>query len=411
MSIKIILPEMGEGIIEGRLARWLVREGDQIEAFDPLAEIETDKVTTEITSENAGTILRLHVAEGQTVPVGTVLTEIAAEDEEPAAEPPTNGHNGRHAPNLQPQEESYTGRISPLVGRIAAENDVDLNQVQGTGLHGRITKQDILAYLAQESDAAVASQTTTIPAPPAESPPAAPPTKPQPSAPVSQNGDELLPHSGIRRAIAEHMVRSKQVSPHVTTVFEFDFTAVSAHRQAHKAAFAADGARLTYMAYIVAATVGALKEHQRVNSSWSDAGILLHRAINVGMAVAIDDGLIVPVIRGADGMNLLGLARAINELADRARAGELRPDEVQGGTFSITNHGTSGSLFATPVINQPQAGILGIGKIEKRVKVINDAIAIRPLAYASFTFDHRILDGASADAFVNAVKERIEKWV
>jgi 2-oxoglutarate dehydrogenase E2 component (dihydrolipoamide succinyltransferase) len=220
----------------------------------------------------------------------------------------------------------------------------------------------------------------------------------------------LLPHTNIRRSIAEHMVRSKQTSPHVTTVFEFDFSAVAAHRKTNKDSFARDGVRLTFTAYIIAATVQALKAHPLVNSSWSDEGLILHKEINIGMATAIEDGLIVPVIKHADGLNLLGLARTINDLAERARTKQLRLDEVKGGTFSITNHGISGSLFATPIINQPQCGILGIGAIEKRVKVVEDAIAIRPLAYVSFTFDHRILDGASADAFVAAIKQEIENW-
>jgi 2-oxoisovalerate dehydrogenase E2 component (dihydrolipoyl transacylase) len=214
----------------------------------------------------------------------------------------------------------------------------------------------------------------------------------------------------MRRGIAEHMVRSKRTSPHVTTVFEFDFTAVSKHRAAHKEQFARDGARLTFTAYLVAATVQALKQHPLVNSTWTDEGVRLLRDINLGMATALDEGLIVPVIKNADSLNLLGLARVINDLAERARRKQLRPDEVQGGTFTITNHGVSGSLFAMPIINQPQCGILGVGMIEKRVKVINDAIAIRPLAYVSFTFDHRILDGATADYFVASIKEGIETW-
>lgn len=214
----------------------------------------------------------------------------------------------------------------------------------------------------------------------------------------------------MRRSIAEHMVRSKHTSPHVTTIFEFDFSAVAAHRTAHKAQFAKDGANLTYLAYLASATVEALKMHPMANSSWMDDGILLRREINLGIATAITDGLIVPVIKNADGMNLLGLARAINQLADRARSNQLQPSEVQGGTFTITNHGVTGSLFGTPIINQPQCGILGFGKIEKRVKVVDDAIAIRPLAYISFTFDHRILDGATADAFVGTIKEIIESW-
>lgn len=216
--------------------------------------------------------------------------------------------------------------------------------------------------------------------------------------------------TGMRRIIAEHMVRSKQTSPHVTTVFEVDFQAVTAHRRAHKEQYARDGARLTFTPYIVAAVAQALKEHPMVNSTWSDEGIVLKRDINIGMATALEDGLIVPVIKNADHYNLLGLARQVNDLAERARNNRLKPEEVQGGTFSITNHGVSGSLFATPIINQPQCGILGIGKIEKRVKVIDDAIAIRPLAYVSFTFDHRILDGALADYFVGTFKEIIEGW-
>jgi 2-oxoglutarate dehydrogenase E2 component (dihydrolipoamide succinyltransferase) len=214
----------------------------------------------------------------------------------------------------------------------------------------------------------------------------------------------------MRRGIADHMVRSKHTSPHVTTVFEFDFTAVAKHRAAHKDQFAQDGARLTFTAYIVAATVAALKKHPLVNSTWTEDGIRLLRDINLGMATALDEGLIVPVIKNADSLNLLGLARIINDLAQRARSKQLRPDEVQGGTFTLTNHGISGSLFANPIINQPQCGILGVGMIEKRVKVINDAIAIRPMAYVGLTFDHRILDGATADYFVASIKETIENW-
>jgi len=312
---------------------------------------------------------------------------------------------------------AYTGRISPVVGRIAAEHGVDLGRVTGTGRDGRITKDDILAYVAgmTADDRPLtaarggSSRPTTDHGPQTTEKATDEPVVRRPSS-VVPTGAELLPLTNIRRAIAEHMVRSKHTSPHVTTVFEFDFAAVAAHRRAHVEQFARDSVRLTYMAYIVAATVVALKQHPLANSSWTDDGILLHRAVNIGMATAIDDGLIVPVIKGADGLNLLGLARAVNDLADRARAKQLKPDEVKGGTFSITNHGTSGSLFATPIINQPQCGILGVGAIEKRVKVIDDAIAIRPLAYVSFTFDHRILDGASADAFVSTIKKEIESW-
>ena len=456
MTTQITLPEMGEGVIEGTLARWLVREGDRVERYAPIAEVETDKVTTETTTEAAGTILRLLVGEGETIPVGTVLAIIGEPGEESdelrvtSDEPSARGEqrmtnddsaavsDERRATSDEPQPTTtnqrppiaYTGRISPVVGRIAAEHGVDLSRVTGTGRDGRITKDDILAYVAgMAADGGESSRPTTAAggessrpttddrlhpsarsAPAADTPLAA--VSGRPSA-VSRGGSgdaDLLPLTNIRRAIAEHMVRSKQTSPHVTTVFEFDFTAVAAHRKAHVEQFARDGVRLTYTAYLVAATVQALKAHPLANSSWSDEGILLHRAVHIGMATAIGDGLIVPVIKNADSLNLLGLARAVNDLADRARNKQLKPDEVKGGTFSITNHGTTGSLFATPIINQPQCGILGVGAIEKRVKVIDDAIAIRPLAYVSFTFDHRILDGASADGFVGTIKGVIEAY-
>lgn len=219
-----------------------------------------------------------------------------------------------------------------------------------------------------------------------------------------------MPLTAMRRAIADHMVRSKHTSPHATTVFEFDFQAVAKHRAALKDTFEREGVKLTYMPYLALATIQALKAHPLVNATWTDDGILLKREVNLGMAVAVPSGLIVPVIRGADSLNLLGMARTVNDLAERARTNKLRPDEVRGGTFTITNHGTSGSLIGMPIINQPQVGILGIGVIEKRVKVIDDAIAIRPCAFVSFSFDHRILDGATADAFVMDIKRTIESW-
>lgn len=430
MATRITLPEMGEGVIEGTLGRWLVKEGDRIEQFAAIAEVETDKVTTETTSDTAGVILKLCVNEGQTIPVGTVLAYVGEVGE-------TIGENGDHdvagvdKPTLpapadiatpiekavyqDPKPVAYTGRISPVVGRIVAEHNIDLGHVAGTGRDGRITKEDLLAFI--EAEKTVVPQTTKPSQPAIEArqeiapvPPSPEPSQIKSTAPAVGGSTELVALTSIRRSIAEHMVRSKQTSPHVTTVFEFDFSAVAAHRKANKDSFARDGVRLTFTAYIVAATVQALKAHPMVNSSWSDEGILLRREINIGMATAIDDGLIVPVIKNADGLNLLGLARTINDLADRARNKQLRPDDVKGGTFSITNHGTSGSLFATPIINQPQCGILGVGAIEKRVKVIDDAIAIRPLAYVSFTFDHRILDGASADYFVGTIKSQLEEW-
>jgi 2-oxoglutarate dehydrogenase E2 component (dihydrolipoamide succinyltransferase) len=446
MATKVVLPEMGEGVIEGTLARWLVSEGDHVDEFDPIAEVETDKVTTETTTDNGGTILKLCVAEGATIPVGTVLAYIGEPGEEIGAgeqggksgewrvesgewegdsgeesrqlavgsqRSVDEGSNGAGATAARERSVPYIGRISPVVGRIAAEHRVDLNRVRGTGRDGRITKKDILAFVEQrDNDGEEAAETAVAKPLPVE---AKPTLRPQPAAeptaavPAAIAG-ETVPLTGIRRSIAEHMVRSKHTSPHVTTIFEIDFSAVAAHREAHKEQFARDGANLTYTAYMVATTAQALKQHPMVNSTWSDEGIVLRKEINIGVAAAIDDGLIVPVIKRADELNLLGLARAVNDLTIRARNRQLKPADVQGGTFSITNHGTSGSLFATPIINQPQCGILGVGMIEKRVKVINDAIAIRPLAYVGLTFDHRILDGASADGFVSTIKEIIENW-
>lgn len=450
MATKIILPEMGEGVIEGTLARWLVKEGDQVEEFDPIAEVETDKVTTETTTDRGGTILKLCVVEGEVVPVGAVLAYIGEPGEAVDGEQKEQGSRGAEekeksarleVERVEAEEESeqlavgsgqsvvmttadsrqttngttaaressapYTGRISPVVGRIAAEHNVDLNRVSGTGRDGRITKKDILAYIEQPDQQPTSKAKTPI----VESPQVRESTlTPHSPLPTPYYPGETLSLTNIRRSIAEHMVRSKHTSPHVTTIFEIDFAAVAAHREAHKAQFARDGANLTFTAYIVAATAQALKQHPLVNSTWSDEGIILRQEINIGIAAAIEDGLIVPVLKHADELNLLGLARAINDLTLRARNKQLKPADVQGGTFSITNHGTSGSLFATPIINQPQCGILGVGMIEKRVKVINDAIAIRPLAYVGLTFDHRILDGATADAFVSTIKEIIENW-
>jgi pyruvate/2-oxoglutarate dehydrogenase complex dihydrolipoamide acyltransferase (E2) component len=410
MATKVLMPQLGESVFEGVVARWLKEEGDEVQQYEPLLEIETDKVTTEATAEVAGTLLKILVPEGETVEVGMVLAYIGAPDEAvdtgeaaeaPAVEAiPAAAGAGQAPETAAPPEVKtgpggkgdiaapgrYTGRISPVVSRIAAEHDVNLDLVPGTGRDGRITKQDILAYVEGRAGAA----------------PGAPAAAALPG--------ELLPLNSMRRAIAEHMVRSKQTSPHVTTVFEIDFSAVAGHRAANKAAFARDGANLTYTVYVVAAIVRALRAHPLVNSTWTPDGILLRQEISIGMATAVEDGLIVPVIKNADGLSLLGLARAINELAERARLNRLSPDEVQGGTFTLTNHGVTGSLFATPIINQPQCAILGVGKIDKRVKVINNAIAIRTMAFASLTFDHRILDGATADAFMSHLKDALETW-
>ena len=424
MPTNIIMPEMGEGVIEGTVITWLKREGDPVEEDEAILEVETDKVTVEINAETAGTLLQIMVEEGTTVEVGDVLAVIGAADEavdeadmveKPKPEPvaqvagatetmPAPYSNGSDHPDSAPRAVDGI-RFSPVVARMVQEHDLDITQIQGTGRAGRITKRDVLAYM----EAGPAQKMT----PPPKSAPKPPVTPPKPQAapvPVDTSEGEIMPLSGMRRAIAEHMVMSKATSPHVTTVFEFDYSAVVAHRTAHKAQYQRDGVKLTYMPYLIQATVEALKKHPLVNASWTDDGVLLKRDIHMGIAVAVDKGLLVPVIRHADTMNLFGLARAVNDLAERARSNRIKPDELRGGSFSITNHGASGSLIGTPIINQPQVGILGIGVIEKRVKVINDAIAIRPCAFVSFSFDHRILDGATADAFVMDIKHRIENY-
>jgi 2-oxoglutarate dehydrogenase E2 component (dihydrolipoamide succinyltransferase) len=296
------------------------------------------------------------------------------------------------------------GFISPVVAKIPAEHNVNLQQVPGTGLNGRITKKDVLDFVESGKKKAVSGQPSVV--------------SRQHVAPsvTPAAGDQLIKHTVIRRQIAEHMLMSKHTSPHVLTVMEVDMSRVVKHRAANKATFARDGANLTFTAYFMQAIVAGLKAYPIVNSSWTDEGLLIHSKINIGMATSLgEEGLIVPVIKGADGLSLLGMARTVNDLADRARSKKLSPDDVKGGTFTLTNHGISGSLFAFPVINQPQCGILGVGALQKRAVVVtdadgNDSIAIRPMVYLSFVFDHRILDGASADWFLAKVKETLENW-
>lgn len=437
MPVEVVMPQLGESVVEGTITKWLKAKGDAIKELEPLLEINTDKVDTEIPSPASGTLLELMVSEGTTVHAGTVLAligkpgETAAVGETPPGEAATTGNGSRQtqAPATGPKQPAAVaetqaagesgqqeaipsvrdlGFISPVVSKIAQEYHIDLNQVQGTGQAGRITKKDILAYKEKrDKEKQAAEKAPVSPTTPA---PAAP--QPAPASQVAlQAGDEVRPLTAVRKMIAEHMVHSKHTSPHVTTVMEVDLSRVVAHREAYKGEFARDGVNLTYTAYLVSAIIGALKAYPVVNSSWSDEGVVLHRSINIGMATSLgEEGLIVPVIKHADSLSLLGLARTINDLANRARARKLQPDEVKGGTFTLTNHGISGSLFATPIINQPQCGILGVGAIQKRVVVINDAIAIRPMAYISLTFDHRILDGAIADNFLAKVVELLQNW-
>ena len=410
MPTNVIMPQLGESVVEGTISKWLKQEGESVKEYDPLMEVNTDKVDTEIPAPASGVLLRILVPAGTVVKAGTPVAVIGQMGEAvpsggaPAASP------AKPAPVSVPATAakavaavgvvSTAGRgdlgfISPVVSKIARENNLDLRLVRGTGQGSRITKQDVLAYLAASPSGPTPASAATRPA--------------SAAAPGVKPGDSI-PVVGIRKSIAEHMVLSEHTAPHVTTVFEVDMSRVAAHRDLNKAVFARDGVNLTYTAYFVVAAVAGLKAVPLVNSQWAEDKIILKRECNIGMAVALEEGLIVPVIKNAEDKSLLRIAREVNDLAQRARGKALKPDEVQGGTFTITNHGVSGSLFATPIISQPQTGILGVGLMQKRAVVINDAIAIRPMVYLSLTFDHRILDGAVADAFLAQVKETLEGW-
>ena len=408
MATKVLVPLLGEGVEEVTVIKWLKKEGDSVKELEPLLEVNTDKVDTEIPAPASGTVLKIMAKEGVPAKVGTILAfigepgesveggkmESEAAQTESKVERQTSAVSQPVTSNVQ--RSTDLGFISPIVAKIAAEHGVNLQEVTGTGLNGRITKNDVLSYVeGQKSKVRVAVTPATHP--------------PLTVTPIM--GDQLIKHTIIRKQIAEHMVMSKHTSPHVLTVMEADMSRVAKHRAANKDIFARDGINLTYTAYFMMAIIAGLKNYPLVNSSWSDEGLLVHKAVNIGMATSLgEEGLIVPVIKGADNLSLLAMARAVNDLANRARTKKLQPDDVKGGTFTLTNHGVSGSLFAFPVINQPQCGILGVGAMQKRVVVIDDAIAIRPMVYLSFVFDHRILDGASADWFLVKVKETLENW-
>lgn len=418
MAIKVLVPLLGEGVEEVTVTKWLKKEGDSVNELEPLLEVNTDKVDTEIPAPASGTVLKIMAEEGVPAKVGAVLAFIGKPGEavdsgqmtvdgkkaESKIEGQTSAVAQSETLDLRPSTKQDIGFISPVVAKIAAEHGVNLQQVKGTGLNGRITKNDVLSYVESGKKTIDDRPQTMV-------------NRPQ-SIVVPAMGDQLIKHTVIRKQIAEHMVMSKHTSPHVLTVMEADMSRVVKHRHANKEMFARDGVNLTFTAYFMTAIVAGLKAYPNVNSSWTDEGILVHKAINIGMATSLgEDGLIVPVIKGADNLSLLAMARAVNDLANRARSKKLQTDEVKGGTFTLTNHGISGSLLAFPVINQPQCGILGVGAMQKRVVVIpsesgarDDAIAIRPMVYLSFVFDHRILDGASADWFLMKVKETIENW-
>jgi pyruvate/2-oxoglutarate dehydrogenase complex dihydrolipoamide acyltransferase (E2) component len=431
MPTKVIMPQLGESIVEGTVTGWLKQEGDEIEEYDALLDVETDKVTTEVPSPASGRLLKILVPEGETVAVGTILAWIGEPGEDIPDKVEKVAHD--HEPHEKPDGESITdepvmqtpagrdedlGYVSPVVARLAREKKVDLYKVKGTGMDGRITKKDVQNYIKERvgeaeaevpiwetpADGDLFRPTEMVFAKSAEEP-----------APVSRAEHSVVPGetlslSPMRKRIAEHMQHSMRTAPHVTTVMEADMSQVARHREIAKQE-AGSGVHLTYTAYFLAAIITGLKAVPLANSSWTEAGIRVHQQINLSMAVALPSGgLIVPVIKNADELSLIGLAKKIEDLAERAREGKLEPDEVQNGTFTLTNHGTKGSLFATPIINQPQSGILGAGLIQKRPVVVNDAIAIKPMVYLSYAFDHRILDGASADTFLAYVVHALENW-
>jgi 2-oxoglutarate dehydrogenase E2 component (dihydrolipoamide succinyltransferase) len=405
----VVMPQMGESIVEGTLTKWLKKPGEKVERDEPLFEISTDKVDTEIPSPAAGVLSEVLVAEGAVVAINTVVARIAesgaaaaapapapvaeAPKPAPAAAPPAPAPAAAPAPAPAPVEAE--GPISPLVRKMARENGIDLKNVAGTGPGGRITKQDVEAYLAAK--------------PAAPAPPAAAGVAPLPRTEPAKT--RIEPLSTMRAKIAEHMMFSKRTSAHVTTVHRVDMTKIARLRARSKDEFQQRyGFGLTYLPFVARAAAEALRAFPVVNASLDGANIIYHNEINIGIAVALEGGLLVPVIRQADEKNVAGLQRSIVDLAARARAKQLKPDEVSGGTFSITNFGSYGSLFATPVINQPQIAILGVGAVEKAPVVIDDAIAIRSVAYLSLTFDHRLIDGALADQFCQKVKAVLESW-
>jgi pyruvate dehydrogenase E2 component (dihydrolipoamide acetyltransferase) len=451
----VVMPQMGESIVEGTLTKWLKKPGEHVERDEPLFEISTDKVDTEIPSPTAGTLSEVLVEEGKTVQINTVVARIAdgngaggaaraAEPQRPAPAPAPEVSQPQAAATLEPPEQEVinptpapyqveddatppappepAGPISPLVRRMARENNLDLNQIRGTGAGGRITKQDVEGYLAQRQSRPAAPPPPPPPtytAPPAAQPavptpaarvPAAPPPLAPPPLPASAK-THIEPLSIMRQKIAEHMVLSKHTSPHVTTVHRVDMTKVAKMRERHKADVQARyGFSLTYLPFVTRATVVGLRQYPLLNASLDGNNIIYHNEMNIGIAVALENGLIVPVIRGADEKNVLGLQHSIVDLATRARARQLKPEEVQGGTFSITNFGSFGGVMGTPIINQPQVAILGVGTVDKTPVVIDDAIAIRSMSYLSLSFDHRLVDGALADQFMTRVKQVLEDW-
>jgi 2-oxoglutarate dehydrogenase E2 component (dihydrolipoamide succinyltransferase) len=459
MPTPVVMPQMGESIAEGTIVRWIKKVGDSVDRDEPLFEISTDKVDAEIPSPAAGVLTEIKAREGETVPVNSVVATIALDGESgpPSGEAPPaptaraaqtrqgvarasastqpqpdgagataepkagGGANGsgsaqvtatppQTAPVAEKPEDARRQKSSPLVRRIAQEHNVDISRIAGSGIGGRVTKNDVLAFLGRDQGSGLRDQEgMTGGSPVSMRGPEQPIPSPESRIPARE-GAHVEPLSVIRRKIAEHMILSRRTSAHVHSVFHVNFSTVERIRQQKKAEYERAGAKLTYMAFIVKAVVDALRHHRIVNASLDGDTIVYHPDINIGIAVALDTGLIVPVITHADEKNILGLTRAIADLAERSRTKQLKPHEVQGGTFTITNPGQFGAQFGMPIINQPQVAILGVGTIEKRPVVIDDAIAIRAMAYLTLGFDHRLIDGAVADQFMADVKRQIENF-
>jgi len=465
MAVDVVMPQMGESIFEGTITKWLKKPGDKVERDEPLFEISTDKVDAEIPSPSAGVLKEIKVPEGQTVPTQTIVAVIdgagsaaasapapvpAPAAAAPAAKPvptalapvPATAKPAAPAPapaaapsvpasQATPAASAERIHSSPLVRRMAKEHGVDLSTLEGSGAGGRITKQDIEVAIAASSGAAPASAPAAAPAAAARPiPPPSPAAVAHPGAAAAHGNQfipalqvgvpreriyfgnyEVHPLSVMRQKIAEHMVASKHVSAHVYSVDEIDMSKIAAIRAKSKEEFEKRyETKLTFMPFFVKAAVAGLRAYPIVNASLDGTNVVLHKEINIGIAVALDWGLIVPVVKNADEKNLLGIQRNLNDLAERARSKKLKPEEVQEGTFSITNPGVFGGLFGLPVISQPNVGILGLGAIEKRPVVINDSIAIRSMCYVTLSYDHRVVDGAIAHQFLHKVKETLENW-
>ena len=456
MPTPVVMPQMGESIAEGTIVRWLKKVGDAVDRDEPLFEISTDKVDAEIPSPAAGVLAEITAHEGETVAVNSVVANIAAPGEasesapasaSPAAQPRKGAEKA--AASTQPQadgagtpakkrsngsgastaatvelspDDLRRQKSSPLVRRIAREHNVDITQIPGSGIGGRVTKHDILGFietgssvagsashgLAAQRDPAYTPETVGRVPPSPGGGRGGPDAASRPAGPADRV--EIQPLSVMRRKIAEHMVLSRRTSAHVHSVFHVNFSTIERIRQQKKADYERVGAKLTYMSFIAKAIVDALRRHPIVNASIDGDNVVYKKDINLGIAVALESGLIVPVLKHADEKNLLGLSRGIADLAERARAKQLKPEEVHDGTFTITNPGQFGAQFGMPIINQPQVAILGVGTIEKRPVVVDDAIAIRTMAYLTLGFDHRLIDGAVADEFMAFVKNQLENF-